>query len=281
VNRWPHFLKVSAIAVSIAATALACNEVSAQERSIVVASTTSTQDSGLFDYLLPIVKEKTGIVVRVLAQGTGQALDTARRGDADVVFVHAKSAEEKFLAEGFGVKRYPVMYNDFILVGPKSDPAGIKDKDILTALQTIEAKQAPFISRGDRSGTNIAELALWKEAGIDIAYEKGPWYKEIGQGMGAALNMASASSAYALSDRGTWLAFQNRSDLVIVVEGDKRLFNQYGVMLVNPAKHPNVKKELGQEFIDWLISPEGQKTVAGYKIDGQQLFYANANDPNA
>jgi tungstate transport system substrate-binding protein len=232
------------------------------------------------------VKQKTGIDVKVLAQGTGQALDTARRGDADVVFVHAKSAEEKFLAEGFGVKRYPVMYNDFILIGPKDDPAGIKGKDILTALQTLKAKAAPFISRGDRSGTNIAELALWKEAGIDIANDKGPndkspWYKEIGQGMGAALNMASASNAYVLSDRGTWLAFQNRGDLAIVVEGDKRLFNQYGVMLVNPAKHPTVKKDLGQQFIDWLISPEGQKTIAGYKINGQQLFYPNASDPNA
>ena len=263
------------------AAALMCGQAYAQEKSIVVASTTSTQDSGLFGYLLPIVKEKTGIVVKVLAQGTGQALDTARRCDADVVFVHAKSAEEKFLAEGFGVKRYPVMYNDFILIGPKDDPAGIKGKDILTALQTIKAKGAPFISRGDRSGTNIAELALWKDAGIDIAKDKGPWYKEIGQGMGAALNMASASNAYVLSDRGTWLAFQNRGDLAIVVEGDKRLFNQYGVMLVNPAKCPSVKKDLGQQFIDWLISPEGQKVIAGYKINGQQLFYPNANDPNA
>ncbi|HJY18302.1 MAG TPA: substrate-binding domain-containing protein [Xanthobacteraceae bacterium] len=254
---------------------------SAQEKSIVVASTTSTQDSGLFGYLLPIVKEKTGIVVKVLAQGTGQALDTARRCDADVVFVHAKSAEEKFLAEGFGIKRYPVMYNDFILIGPKDDPAGIKGKDILTALQTLKTKDAPFISRGDRSGTNIAELALWQEAGIDIAKDKGPWYKEIGQGMGAALNMASASNAYVLSDRGTWLAFQNRGDLAIVVEDDKRLFNQYGVMRVNPAKCPSVNKELGQQFIDWLISPQGQKVIAGYKINGQQLFYPNANDPNA
>jgi tungstate transport system substrate-binding protein len=252
----------------------------AQDKSIVVASTTSTQDSGLFGYLLPIVKQKTGMDVKVLAQGTGQALDTARRCDADVVFVHAKSAEEKFLAEGFGVKRNPVMYNDFVLIGPKDDPAGIKGKDILTALQVIKAKAAPFISRGDRSGTNIAELALWKAAGIDIATDKGPWYREIGQGMGAALNMASASSAYVLSDRGTWLAFQNRGDLTIAVEGDKRLFNQYGVMLVNPAKCPSVKKDLGQQFIDWLISPEGQKVIAGYKIDGQQLFYPNANDPN-
>ncbi len=281
MSRLPHFLRASAIAMFMTVVVLLCGSASAQERSIVVASTTSTQDSGLFGYLLPIVKQKTGIEVKVLAQGTGQALDTARRGDADVVFVHAKSAEEKFLAEGFGVKRYPVMYNDFILIGPKDDPAGIKGKDILTALQTIKAKAVPFISRGDRSGTNIAEVALWKAAGIDIANDKGPWYKEIGQGMGAALNMASASNAYVLSDRGTWLAFQNRGDLVIVVEGDKRLFNQYGVMLVNPAKYPSVKKDLGQQFIDFLISPEGQKIIAGYKINGQQLFYPNANDPNA
>ena len=208
MNRWPRVLRASAISIFMTATALLCGSASAQEKSIVVASTTSTQDSGLFGYLLPIVKQKTGIEVKVLAQGTGQALDTARRCDADVVFVHAKSAEEKFLAEGFGVKRYPVMYNDFILIGSKDDPAGIKGKEILTALQTINAKAAPFISRGDRSGTNIAELALWKEAGVDIANDKGLWYKEIGQGMGAALNMASASNAYVLSDRGTWLAFQ-------------------------------------------------------------------------
>ena len=197
------------------------------------------------------------------------------------MFVHAKSAEEKFLAEGYGVRRYPVMYSDFILIGPEDDPAGVKGKDILSALQTIKAKAAPFISRGDRSGTNIAELALWKDAGIDIRNDRGPWYKEIGQGMGAALNMASASNAYVLSDRGTWLAFQNRGDLAIVVDGDKRLFNQYGVMLVNPAKCPSVTKDFGQQFIDWLISPEGQKVIAGYKISGQQLFYPNANDPNA
>ena len=235
----------------------------------------------MFGYLLPIVKQKTGVEVKVLAQGTGQALDTARRGDADVVFVHARSAEEKFLAEGFGVKRHPVMYNDFVLIGPKDDPAGIKGKDILTALQTIRTKAAPFVSRGDRSGTHIAELKLWHDAGIDIAKDPGPWYKEIGQGMGAALNMASALNAYVLSDRGTWLAFQNRGDLAILVEGDKRLFNQYGVMLVNPDKHPMVKKEAGQRFIDWLISPEGQSAIAGYKINGQQLFYPNANDANA
>ena len=255
--------------------------VSAQDQTIIVASTTSTQDSGLFGYLLPIVKEKTGVEVKVLAQGTGQALDTARRGDADVVFVHAKSAEEKFLAEGFGVKRYPVMYNDFVVVGPKDDPAGIKGHDVVAALQAIKARAAPFISRGDRSGTHIAELALWKDAGVDITKDRGTWYKEIGQGMGAALNIASASNAYVLSDRGTWLAFKNRGDLTILVEADKRLLNQYGVMLVNPAKHPTVKKEPGQRFIDLLISSEGQNAIAGYKIGGQQLFYPNANDPNA
>ncbi len=269
-----------ALLILAAAAVLAAGPATAQEKSIVVASTTSTQDSGLFGYLLPIFKQKTGIDVKVVAQGTGQALDTARRGDADVVFVHAKSAEEKFLAEGFSLKRYPVMYNDFVLIGPQSDPAGVKGKDVLKALQVIKAKAAPFVSRGDRSGTNIAELKLWTEAGIDIAADKGPWYKEIGQGMGAALNMASASNAYVLSDRGTWLAFKNRGALAIVVEGDKRLFNQYGVMLVNPAKHPTVKKDLGQQFIDWLISPKGQKVIADYKINGQQLFYPNANDPN-
>ncbi|MGA9513154.1 MAG: extracellular solute-binding protein [Pseudolabrys sp.] len=254
----------------------------AQEKSIVVASTTSTQDSGLFEYLLPIFQQKTGIAVKVIDQGTGQALDTGRRGDADVVFVHAKSAEEKFLAEGQGVKRYPVMYNDFILIGPKSDPAGIKGKDVIKAFRTIKEKQAPFVSRGDRSGTHIAELALWnKDAGIEIEKEKGTWYKSIGQGMGAALNMASASNAYVLSDRGTWLSFKNKCDLQIIVEGDKRLFNQYGVILVNPEKHPSVKKDLGQQFIDWLVSPDGQKAIANYKINGEQLFHPNADDPNA
>jgi tungstate transport system substrate-binding protein len=254
----------------------------AQDKSIVVASTTSTQDSGLFEYLLPLFKKKTGITVKVVAQGTGQALDTGRRGDADVVFVHAKSAEEKFLAEGQGVHRFPVMYNDFVLIGPKNDPAGIKGmKDVAKAFQTIKAKQASFISRGDRSGTNIAELKLWKDAGIDIDKDRGPWYKSIGQGMGAALNTANADNAYVLSDRGTWIHFKNKGDLQILVEGDKRMFNQYGVMLVNPAKHPSVKKDLGQQFIDYLISPEGQKDIANYKINGEQLFYPNAKDPDA
>ncbi|UPJ49075.1 extracellular solute-binding protein [Bradyrhizobium sp. 200] len=254
----------------------------AQDKSIVVASTTSTQDSGLFGHILPMFKARTGIDVKVVAQGTGQALDTARRGDADVVFVHAKPAEEKFLSEGFGVKRYPVMYNDFVLIGPKADPAAIKgSKDIVAALTAIKAKGADFISRGDKSGTHQAELNLWKVAGVDIAKDKGPWYKEIGQGMGAALNTASASNAYVLADRGTWLSFKNRGDLAIAVEGDKRLFNQYGVMLVNPEKHPSVKKDLGQQFIDWLVSAEGQKAIADYKINGEQLFYPNALDSGA
>jgi tungstate transport system substrate-binding protein len=253
----------------------------AQERSIIVASTTSTQDSGLFGYLLPIFKARTGIDVKVIAQGTGQALDTARRGDADVVLVHAKAQEEKFLAEGFGVKRFDVMYNDFVLIGPKGDPAGVKAKDIESALKTIAAKSAPFVSRGDRSGTHSAELALWKQAGIDIAASKGPWYREIGQGMGAALNTAGAIDGYVLSDRGTWISFKNRGDLEIVVEGDKRLFNQYGVMLVNPEKYPSVKKELGQTFVNWLISAEGQAAIAGYKIDGRQLFFPNADKKGA
>ena len=271
------------IAAVAAAAVLSGAPVSAQDKSIVVSSTTSTQDSGLFGYILPLFKQKTGIEVKVIAQGTGQALDTGRRGDADVVFVHAKSAEEKFLAEGQGVKRYPVMYNDFVLIGPKNDPAGIKGmKDVAKALQMIKDKQAPFISRGDRSGTHLAELALWnKNAGVDIEKEKGPWYKSIGQGMGAALNTAGASNAYVLSDRGTWISFKNKGDLVIAVEGDKRLFNQYGVMLVNPEKHPNVKKDLGQQFINWLVSPEGQKAIANYKINGEQLFYPNADDHNA
>ena len=277
-----HNRRTFIAAAALAAIAFAAPVAHAQDKSIVVASTTSTQDSGLFEYLLPIFKQKTGITVKVVAQGTGQALDTGRRGDADVVFVHAKSAEEKFLAEGQGVKRFPVMYNDFVLIGPKSDPAHVKGmKDVAKAFQTLKDKQASFISRGDRSGTNIAELKLWKDAGIDIEKDKGPWYKAIGQGMGAALNTAGAGNAYVLSDRGTWIHFKNKGDLEIVVEGDKRMFNQYGVMLVNPAKHPNVKKELGQTFIDWLISPEGQKVIANYKINGEQLFYPNANDPGA
>jgi len=263
--------------LAVAAPALA------QEKSIIVASTTSTQDSGLFDHILPLFKAKTGIDVKVISQGTGQALDTGRRGDADVVFVHARPQEEKFVTDGFGVKRFAVMYNDFILIGPNSDPAGVKGgKDIVAALTTIKNRAAPFVSRGDKSGTHAAELALWKAAATDIAgADKGPWYREIGQGMGAALNTASAMNGYVLSDRGTWLSFKNRGELGIVVEGDKRLFNQYGVMLVNPDKHAHVKKEMGQAFIDWLVSAEGQKAIADYKINGQQLFFPNADVPGA
>ncbi|HET9246081.1 MAG TPA: extracellular solute-binding protein [Xanthobacteraceae bacterium] len=272
----------SLVVLAATITLVAAAPARAQDKSIVVASTTSTQDSGLFGHILPLFKAKTGIDVKVVAQGTGQALDTGRRGDADVLFVHAKAQEEKFVADGFGVKRYPVMYNDFVLIGPKSDPAGIKGMtDVAEALKAIKSKGAPFISRGDRSGTHIAELDLWKAAGIDIGKEKGPWYKEIGQGMGAALNTASAANAYVLADRGTWLSFKNRGDLDILVAGDKRLFNQYGVMLVNPEKHPHVKKTLGQAFIDWLVSPEGQEAIADYKINGQELFFPNANVPGA
>ena len=263
---------------------LACIALGAwgQDKFITVASTTSTEQSGLFDYLLPIYERETGVQVRVVALGTGQALDVGRRGDADVVFVHARAAEEKFLAEGHGVKRYPVMYNDFVLIGPKSDPAGIAGgKDITVALKKIEAAHAPFVSRGDRSGTHMAELDLWKASGIDIDKAKGPWYRDTGQGMGPALNTAAAMNAYLLADRGTWLAFKNRGDLAVLVEGDKRLFNQYGVMLVNPDKHPDVKKALGQQFIDWLVSPAGQAAIAGYKINGEQLFYPDAGDATA
>ena len=249
----------------------------AQDRFITVASTTSTEQSGLFGYILPIFEKKSGIQVRVVALGTGQALDLARRGDADVVFVHAKAAEEKFLAEGQGVKRFPVMYNDFVLIGPKSDPAKIAgNKDITEALKKVQSTQAPFVSRGDKSGTHMAELDLWKVTGIDLDKAKGPWYRDTGQGMGPALNTAASMNAYLLADRGTWLAFKNRGDLTILVEGDKRLYNQYGVMLVSPDKHPTVKKELGQTFIDWLVSPEGQKAIADYKIGGEQLFFPNA-----
>jgi tungstate transport system substrate-binding protein len=275
-----HFRTLAIFAVL--ASSLVSTTGYAEEKSILVASTTSTEDSGLFRHILPLFKAKTGIDVNVLAQGTGQALDTGRRGDADVVFVHAKGAEKKFVADGFGLKRYPVMYNDFVLIGPKSDPAGVNgSKDIVAALKTIKDKGAPFISRGDRSGTHITEVNLWQAADIDIEMDRRPWYKSIGQGMGAALNTAAASNAYVLSDRGTWLSFKNRGDLTISVEGDKRLFNQYGAILVNPERHPHVKKELGQAFINWLISPEGQKAIADDKIEGEQLFYPNADDPNA
>ena len=249
----------------------------AQDRSIVVASTTSTEQSGLFGFLLPKFTEQTGITVKVVAVGTGQALDIGRRGDADVVFVHDRPAEDKFMAEGFGVRRFDVMYNDFVIVGQKSDPAHIGGgKDVTAALRAISAAKAEFISRADRSGTHAAELRYWKDAGIDIEAAKGPWYREIGQGMGAALNMASADNAYVLSDRGTWLAFKNRGDLAVLVEGDKRLFNQYGVMLVNPKKHPRVKVKEGGAFVGWLVSADGQNTIAAYRIGGEQLFFPDA-----
>jgi tungstate transport system substrate-binding protein len=253
------------------------NAALAQDRSITVASTTSTEQSGLFGHLLPRFTAASGIAVKVVAVGTGQALDIGRRGDADVVFVHDKVAEEKFLGEGFGVKRFDVMYNDFVVIGPKADPAHIAGgKDVAESLRKIAAAKAAFVSRGDRSGTHAAELRLWKIAGVDLAAVKGDWYREIGQGMGAALNMASSSNAYLMSDRGTWLSFKNRGELAILTEGDKRLFNQYGVMLVNPAKHSGVKAKDGQAFVDWLVSPAGQTAIADYKVGGEQLFFPNA-----
>jgi tungstate transport system substrate-binding protein len=258
----------------LAALALTTFAATAQAESIVVASTTSTEQSGLFGHILPAFQKATGIEVRVVAQGTGQALDTGRRGDADVLFVHNVVAEEKFVEDGFGVKRFAVMYNDFVLIGDKSDPAAVKGKDIVSALKTIAAGNAGFVSRGDKSGTHAAELRFWKMAGVD---NMGGGYKECGCGMGPALNIAASSGAYVMSDRATWLNFKNRADLGILVEGDERLFNQYGVMLVNPEKHPHVKKEAGQKFIDWLVSAEGQATIAEYKIGGEQLFFPNAD----
>ncbi len=242
--------------------------------SIVVASTTSTEQSGLFSYLLPEFTKATNVEVKVVALGTGQALDSARRGDADVVFVHDQAAEEKFLAEGFGVKRYPVMYNDFVLIGPKSDPAGAKGRDIVQALKKLALANAPIVSRGDNSGTHSAELRFWGMA--SLGDKRGDGYRSCGCGMGPALNMASGSAAYVLADRGTWLNFKNRGDLAVLVEGDARLFNQYGVMLVNPQKHPQVKTVDGQKFIDWLVSSPGQATIARYQISGEQLFFPNA-----
>jgi len=275
-----HLIAATAALLTIKGAALAqapATPAAAAGTFITVASTTSTVDSGLFDHILPLFKAKTGIEVRVISQGTGQALDTGRRGDADVVFVHARAAEEKFVAEGHGGPRRPVMYNDFVLIGPKSDPAGIRgSKDIVAALAAIQTKAAPFVSRGDKSGTHQAELALWKAANIDPAATRAGWYREIGQGMGAALNTAGGMNAYVLSDRGTWLSFKNRGDLDIIVEGDTRLFNQYGIMLVNPERHPHVKRAEGQAFIDWVVGPDGQKTIADYKISGQQLFFPNA-----
>jgi tungstate transport system substrate-binding protein len=270
-------IRRSLIAVLLGAAALVHVPAFAQDKFIVVASTTSTENSGLFKYILPIFEKKTGIQVRVVALGTGQALDLARRGDADVLFVHNKSAELKFEKAGYGVNRRDVMYNDFVLVGPKSDPAKVGGgKDILVAFKKIEEAKAPFASRGDKSGTNAAELRYWKAAGIDPTTGRKSWYRETGSGMGATLNTAAGMNAYSLTDRGTWLSFKNRGDLEILVQGDPRLFNQYGIMLVNPAKYPQVKKDLGQTFIDWVLSPEGQKAIASYKIDGEQLFFPNA-----
>ena len=261
----------------LAVAAMAVVPVHAQEKFITVASTTSTEQSGLFGFILPIFHKSAGIQVRVVALGTGQALDLARRGDADVVFVHDPAAERKFVTEGYGIGHRQVMYNDFVLIGPRSDPAKVAGgKDITAALARIQVAQAPFVSRGDRSGTHAAELRLWQEAGIDIAARKGAWYRETGSGMGPALNTASAMNAYILADRGTWLSFRNRGELGVVVEGDKRLFNQYGVMLVNPARHPHVKRELGQAFVDWVVSPDGQRAIGQYRIGGEQLFFPNA-----
>jgi tungstate transport system substrate-binding protein len=248
----------------------------AQDKFIVMASTTSTDQSGLFAHLLPAFKQATGIDVRVVALGTGQALDSARRGDADVVFVHDQEAEEKFVAEGFGLKRLPVMYNDFVIVGPKSDPAAVRGNDVALALKKLAASGAAFISRGDKSGTHAAELRYWKTAGVDFGAGKPTGYKECGCGMGPALNLASSTDAYSLTDRATWLSFKNRGDLVVLVQGDRRLFNQYGVIVVNPAKHPHTKTALAQAFADWVVSPAGQATVADYKISGEQLFFPNA-----
>ena len=262
--------------------AFLAEQATAQERSIVVASSTSTQDAGLFDYLLPLFTQKTGIQVKVLAVGTEQALNIGRRGEADVVFVHAKWEEQKFVAEGQGVKRFGVMYNDFVLIGPKSDPAGVRQlKDIAKAFVAIKDKSATFISRGDRSGTHLTELMIWnKDAGIDIENEGGPWYIATGRGRDATLHTAVASNGYVLSDRVTWTHFKSKGDLEVLFEDDQHIFSEYGVTLVNPAKHPQVKKELGQQFIDWLVSPEGQQAIANYKINGEQLFFPNATNPN-
>ena len=268
-TRWALWVVIAMAAIMLPARAA--------DRFITVASTTSTEQSGLFRHILPIFESKTGIQVRVVALGTGQALDMAKRGDADVVFVHDKVAEEKFVADGFGVKRLEVMYNDFVLIGPKSDPAKVAGgKDVIAALNKIRSVRAPFVSRGDKSGTHAAELRLWQMAGITMPAEKGPWYRETGSGMGPALNTAFSMNAYVLSDRGTWLSFKNRGGLAILVEGGQRLFNQYGIMLVNPARHAHVKKDAGQAFVDWILSPEGQEAIASYRIGGEQLFFPNA-----
>jgi tungstate transport system substrate-binding protein len=271
----PSFKHLAGVFVAcVAINSVAIN--SAQAQSIVVASTTSTEQSGLFGYLLPEFKKVSGIDVKVVALGTGQALDMGRRGDADVLFVHDQAAEEKIVADGFAVKRFAVMYNDFVLIGPAADPAKAKGKDIVDALKKLAAGNANFISRGDKSGTHAAELRYWKTASLDNKAAMGTGYKECGCGMGPALNIASSSGAYVLADRGTWLSFKNRGDLTVLVEGDKRLFNQYGVMLVNPAKHPQTKVVEGQKFIDWVVSNAGQAVIASYKIGGEQLFFPNA-----
>jgi tungstate transport system substrate-binding protein len=267
-------------AIALGALCLASVAASAQERSIVMASTTSTEQSGLFAHLLPAFRKASNIDIKVVAVGTGQALDMGRRGDADVLFVHDQPAEEKFVAEGFGLKRSPVMYNDFVIVGPKADPVGVKGNDVAVALGKLAASSAPFISRADKSGTHAAELRYWKAAGIDSPVGKVSGYKECGCGMGPALNIGSSTDAYVLTDRGTWLSFKNRGNLTVLVEGDKRLFNQYGVIVVNPAKHPHVKKDLAQAFADWVLSANGQDTIASYRINGEQLFFPNANEKN-
>jgi tungstate transport system substrate-binding protein len=263
--------------VLLASLPLAALPLHAQDKFIVMASTTSTEQSGLFPHLLPAFTKATGIQVRVVAVGTGQALDIGRRGDADVLFVHDKAAEEKFVGEGWGLPRHDVMYNDFVLIGPGNDPAGVRGHDIVAALTKLASASSPYLSRGDKSGTNAAELRYWKMAGIDTPAGKVANYEECGCGMGPALNIAAAKGAYLLSDRGTWLSFKNRADLAILVEGDKRLFNQYGVIVVNPAKHPNVKKDLAQQFADWVVGPDGQATIASYRINGQQLFFPDAS----
>ena len=263
------------LATALAAAALGAHS---QERSITLASTTSTEQSGLFAHLLPAFRKATNIDVKVVALGTGQALDMGRRGDADVLFVHDQAAEEKFVAEGFGIKRTPVMYNDFVIVGPNADPAAVKGKDVAEALRKLAASPASFISRGDKSGTHAAELRYWKAIGLDTPVGKVPGYKECGCGMGPALNIASASDAYVLTDRGTWLSFKNRGSLAVLVEGDSKLFNQYGVIVVDPARHPHVKRDLAQAFADWVVSADGQASIAGYRIGGEQLFFPNANE---
>jgi tungstate transport system substrate-binding protein len=279
VARWLNQARRHAVLGMVCAASLAWAPalVAAQERSITMASTTSTEQSGLFTHLMPAFKQATGIDVRVVAVGTGQALDMGRRGDADVLFVHDRQAEEKLVAEGFGIKRSDVMYNDFIIVGPQGDPAGAKGRDVVAAFAKIAAQSVVFISRGDKSGTHAAELRYWQAAGIDAPATRFTGYKECGCGMGPALNIASSLDAYALTDRGTWLSFKNRGNLAILVEGDQRLFNQYGVIVVNPAKHPHVKVQLAQAFADWVLSPAGQQTIASYKVGGEQLFFPNAS----